>query len=65
MSFHKEIRNAIVAQFGAELAAGKHAEYPRLKEMWLDAEAERLERAALEQACFEVFNQADRNWMEN
>ena len=65
MSFHKEIKNAIVAQFGSELAAGKHKEFPLLRQLWVEAEAERAERVSLEQACFEVFNRADRNWLEN
>jgi hypothetical protein len=65
MSFHKIIRDAVAAQFGSEIKAGRHSEYPRLKELCLEAEAERAEQAALEQACFEVFNRADRNWLEN
>jgi hypothetical protein len=59
------LRDAILAQFGSEIKAGKHHEYPALRRMWLVAETERAEQAALEQACFEVFNRADRNWLEN
>ena len=65
MSFHKVIRDSIVGQIGSEIAAGLHSEYPRLKEMWLDAKAERAEQDALVQACWEVANGADRNWLEN
>jgi hypothetical protein len=64
MTFHKIIRDSIVAQFGSELAAGKHAKYPQLKEMWLDAEAERAEQNALVQACFEVAHGADKKWLQ-
>jgi hypothetical protein len=65
MSFNKILRDAVFSQFGSEIKAGRHSEYPRLKELCLEAEAERAEQAALEQACFEVFNHADRNWLEN
>ena len=58
------LRDAILAQFGAELAAGKHREYPALRRMWLAAETERAEQAALEQACFEVLNHGDTNWLQ-
>jgi hypothetical protein len=65
MSFNKILRDAVFSQFGSEIKAGRHSEYPRLKELCLEAEAERAEQDALRQACFEVFNNADKNWMEN
>lgn len=65
MSFHRVIRDSIVAQFGAEIKAGLHSEYPRLKELVLDAEAERAEQDALVQACWQVAHRADKDRMEN
>jgi hypothetical protein len=59
MSFHKIIRDAVFSQFGSEIKAGLHSEYPRLKELCLEAEAERAEQAALEQACFQVLSHGD------
>lgn len=53
------LRDAILAQFGTELAAGKHTEYPALRRMWLEAAAEQAEEQALVQACFEVAHGAD------
>jgi hypothetical protein len=44
------LRDAILAQFGTELAAGKHTEYPALRRMWLEAAAEQAEEQALVQA---------------
>ena len=58
------LRDAILAQFGSEIKAGKHAGYPALRRMWLAAETERAERVALEQACFEVLNHGDTNWLQ-
>jgi len=65
MSFHKIIRDSVVKQFGSEIKAGLHGKYPRLKELWLDAEAERAEQDALVQACFEVAHGADKNWLKD
>jgi hypothetical protein len=65
MSFHKILRDSIVEQFGSEIKAGLHSKYPRLKELWLDAEAERAERDAMRQACWEVANDADTNWLQD
>ena len=57
------LRDAILAQFGTELAAGKHTAYPALRKMWLQAAAEQAEEKALVQACFEVAHGADTNWL--
>jgi hypothetical protein len=59
-SFHKVIRDSIMAQLGAELAAGKYQEYPALRQLWIEAETERAEELALKQACFEVAHGADK-----
>ena len=64
MSFHKALRDSVVAQFGSEIAAGLHSEYPRLKELWLEAETERAEQDALQQACFEVAHGAEKNQLK-
>ena len=53
------LRDAILAQFGSELKAGKHREYPALRRMWLAAETERAEQAALE-----VLSHGDTNWLQ-
>jgi hypothetical protein len=56
-----EVKNAILAQFGTELAAGKHKEWPSLRQLWLDDVATRAEQDALVQACFEVAHGVDVN----
>jgi hypothetical protein len=58
------LRESVLAQFGPELAAGRHQEYPALRLMWIEAETERAENDALVQACWEVAHGAD-NRMEN
>lgn len=54
------LRDAILAQFGTELAAGRHTEYPALRRLWIEAETERAEHVALVQACWEVAHGADK-----
>jgi len=54
MSFSKAIRDSVVAQFGLELAAGRHQEYPALRQLWIEAETERAEEMALREACADV-----------
>jgi hypothetical protein len=54
MKFSDALRQSVVAQFGAQIQAGRHSEYPRLKEIWLEEKAARAEEAALICACDEV-----------
>lgn len=56
--------SAVMEQLGPELAAGKHSEYPALKRIWLAEAAAKAERECLVQACFEVANGADVNWLK-
>ncbi len=59
------INRAILEQFGPEISAGQHREYPSLRRLWLENEIAKAEQAALVQSCWEVANGADRNWLEN
>jgi len=54
MSFHRAIRDSVIAQFGPELAAGKHQEFPALRRLWLEDAAARAEEFALREACEDV-----------
>lgn len=59
------LRDAIIAQFGTELAAGKHEKYPALRQLWIEAETERAEEQALVQACWEKAHGADKNRLQD
>lgn len=50
------INEAILEQFGPELAAGKHSEFPTLRRIWIENEIAKAEQAELRAACDEVVN---------